>query len=54
MGYIRKRLSQPTTWLGLAAAGAALFASGGSFTPEVVSSLLAALGLVHVDEQRDA
>lgn len=52
MGYIRKRLSQPTTWLGIASAGAALVASGGAFTPVVASALLSAFGLVHVDESK--
>lgn len=50
MGYIRKRFSQPSTWLGLGMGIAALVATGGSFTPEVISTLLGALGLVHIDE----
>jgi len=52
MGYIRKRIKQPTTWLGIAAAAFAMVSSGGAITPEVTASLLAALGLVQVDEDK--
>lgn len=51
MNYIRTRLKQPTTWIGVAAAAAAMQATGGQITPEIVSSLLAALGLVHINER---
>lgn len=50
MGYIRKRLKQPSTWLGIAAAAIALSASGGTISPDVIVSLLAAAGLVQIDE----
>lgn len=53
MGYIRKRLRQPSTWLGIAAAASALLASGGSFSPDVIASLLAAAGLVQIDERKE-
>jgi len=49
--YIMTRITQPTTWLGLSAAGAALVASGGKFDGNVASALLAAFGLVHVNEE---
>lgn len=51
MNYIRARLKQPTTWIGVAAAAAALQASNGQVTPEIVSSLLVAFGFVHINEQ---
>lgn len=49
MGYLRKRFAQPTSWLGIIAAAAALVSSKGVITPDVTASLLTALGLVHVD-----
>lgn len=52
MGYIRKRMKQPSTWMGLAAAAIALSSSGGYFSADVVASLLAALGLVQIDEDQ--
>jgi len=54
MGYLRKRILQPSTWLGVASAGLALASSGGAFTPAVISALLAALGLVHIDDSTPA
>lgn len=53
MGYLRKRLAQPSTWIGFAMAGSSLVASGGVFTPDVITMLLGALGLVHIDEQKE-
>ena len=50
MKYLSKRLKQPSTWLGLLGAAAALVASGGQVTPEVLGSLVTSLGLVHIDE----
>lgn len=50
MGYFRKRMKQPSTWMGITAAAFALIASGGQMSPEVISSLLAAIGLVQIDE----
>lgn len=52
MGYLRKRMLQPSTWLGIGTAAVAL-ATGGGFTPAVISALLAAAGLVHVDVPTD-
>lgn len=50
MGYIRKRFKQPSTWMGITAAALALAASGGQMSPDVIASLLAAAGLVQIDE----
>lgn len=52
MGYIRKRLKQPSTWMGVVAAAFALAASGGQITPEVTASLLSAIGLIQIDESK--
>lgn len=49
MGYLKKRLSQKSTWFGLATAVTAFIASGMQFTPEVMAALAASFGLVHVD-----
>lgn len=48
--YFRKRLSQPSTWIGFATAATALLISGGTVTPAIAISLLASLGLIHTDE----
>lgn len=50
MNYLRNRLTQVSTWLGLAMAGSALYANGGHLSGDVVSILLGAMGLVHVNE----
>lgn len=52
MGYLRKRANQPSTWMGVTAAAFALVASKGAITPDVVASLLAAIGLVQIDESK--
>jgi len=54
MKYLQSRLAQPTTWLGLAIAGFSLYTSGGQITPEITTSILTALGLVHINEAAKA
>jgi len=53
MGYLRKRSTQVSTWAGLTSAMVALANSGGDWkNPMVISSLLSALGLIHIDESK--
>lgn len=47
--YLKKRMAQKSTWLGLSAIIASLAVSGGTITPDVVVSGLTAIGLVDVD-----
>lgn len=49
--YLKKRITQPTTILGLISATALLSTSGLVYSPELVSMLLASAGLVQIDEQ---
>lgn len=46
---MRKKLTQPSTYVGIAIGLAATYFSGGIITPDVGMQLLAALGLVAVD-----
>lgn len=50
MNYLKSRLTQVTTWCGFAMAGFALYSNGGHLDGEIVSVLLGALGLVHVND----
>lgn len=47
--YLKTRMVQKSTWLGLSAIIASLAVSGGTITPEVVVSALTAIGLIDVN-----
>lgn len=51
MKYLRSRMSQGTTWIGLGVVAANVATSGvAAFAnPETLTSIMLALGLVHVD-----
>jgi len=49
MNYLISRLQQPSTYMGLAAAVAALIASHGAINGDSIGPLLAAFGLVQVN-----
>jgi len=49
MKYLLSRLQQPSTYIGLAAAAAALVASHGAINSDSIAPLLAAFGLVQVN-----
>lgn len=48
--YIRIRLLQPTTWLGVASIVCSMFTGG--FDPQMVADIAVAVGLIHIDEGR--
>lgn len=49
ISYLKVRLSQGSTWAGISAVIAAFATSGGTLTPEVLTTGLTALGLLHVN-----
>lgn len=50
--YLKNRLKQPSTWLGIAAAVVSIGSGGWVVTPENLSTLLAAIGLIHINESK--
>lgn len=50
--YLRTRVFQPSTILGLMGLGAAVISTGGNITPAIVPQILACFGLVHIDESK--
>jgi hypothetical protein len=47
--YVLRRVTQPSTWLGLTSVVMAFVASGYTLSPTLLSTVVAALGLIHVD-----
>lgn len=50
MTYLKKKLKEKSTWLGLLSTGITLLLTNGVVTPDVVVSVFTALGLITVDE----
>lgn len=50
--YLKTRLTQPSTWLGIASSVVTIAMSGWILTPDSLGALLAAIGLIHIDETK--
>lgn len=47
--YFIERLKQGSTWVGILTAVVAVISSGGTLTPALVTTVLTAIGLFHVN-----